>query len=85
MRGPGPRRHRPHAHHEYEIFIAISGDAELEVDGERRPFKAGDIATSTPAQAHRVINDGDADFELYAMWWDTDMSDKFVARHTEQA
>jgi quercetin dioxygenase-like cupin family protein len=74
-----------HEHHEYEVFIAISGDAEVEVDGERRPFKAGDIEFHAPHKLHRVINASDTDFEFYAIWWDTDMSDKFVARHTEQA
>ncbi|MCW6006000.1 cupin domain-containing protein [Micromonospora sp. CPCC 205371] len=70
-----------HEHHEYEIFIGISGQAEL-VGGERRsPFGAGDIAHLPPHLNHQVINQGDAPFTYYAVWWDADMSDRFLARH----
>jgi mannose-6-phosphate isomerase-like protein (cupin superfamily) len=74
-----------HSHHEYEIFIAMTGSAVLEVDGERGDLLAGDIAHLTPGSTHRVRNEGDADFEYYAIWWDTDMSGRFTARHTGQA
>jgi mannose-6-phosphate isomerase-like protein (cupin superfamily) len=72
-----------HSHHEYEIFIAISGEAEIETNGERKPFRPGDIEYHAPGLNHRVINDGDADFQFYAVWWDDDMSERFVKRHEE--
>jgi mannose-6-phosphate isomerase-like protein (cupin superfamily) len=71
----------PHAHHEYEIFIAISGTATLVVDGERRGLVAGDVAHQPPGSLHQVVNDGERDFEYYGLWWDTAMSVDFVARH----
>lgn len=71
----------PHSHHEYEIFIAITGSAELVVDDERHPFVAGDIVRLPPGSTHRVVNDSDTDFEYYGVWWDADMSAQFVARH----
>jgi mannose-6-phosphate isomerase-like protein (cupin superfamily) len=71
----------PHAHHEYEIFIALAGSGVLIVDDERRPFAAGDIAHLTPGSRHRVVNDSGQDFEYYGIWWDTEMSAAFVARH----
>jgi oxalate decarboxylase/phosphoglucose isomerase-like protein (cupin superfamily) len=74
-----------HAHHEYEIFIAMSGSAQLVVEDERGAFKAGDIAFLTPGREHNVVNDSDADFEFYAIWWDPQMSADFVARHGEPA
>ncbi len=40
-----------HGHHEYEIFIAINGEAVLETDGVRVPFKTGDIVA---VQAQRA-------------------------------
>jgi mannose-6-phosphate isomerase-like protein (cupin superfamily) len=73
----------PHAHHEYEIWIAISGSAEIISDGKRVPFVAGDIVHFTPQVRHQVVNDGDADFEMYAIWWDAELNERFAARHRE--
>ncbi|MGL5823323.1 MAG: cupin domain-containing protein, partial [Nocardioides sp.] len=73
----------PHAHHEYEIFIAMTGRASLVVDGERRDFAAGDIAHLPPGCRHQLVNDSPGDFEYYGIWWDTDMSEVFLARHAE--
>jgi mannose-6-phosphate isomerase-like protein (cupin superfamily) len=70
-----------HEHHEAEIFIAMRGVAELETGGERRVFRAGDVEHHAPGVLHRIINDGAEDFELYAIWWDRDMSVKFLDRH----
>ncbi|MEV7970802.1 cupin domain-containing protein [Sphaerisporangium sp. NPDC088356] len=70
-----------HAHHEYEIFIAVSGEAVLSSMGEHSPFKPGDLVHFPPHVDHQVINEGDEDFEMYAVWWDVPMSDGFTARH----
>jgi mannose-6-phosphate isomerase-like protein (cupin superfamily) len=74
----------PHSHHEYEIFIAIAGSAVLDVDGERHDFVAGDIVHLPPGCTHKIVNDRPADFEFYGIWWDADMSTKFLTRHEEQ-
>jgi mannose-6-phosphate isomerase-like protein (cupin superfamily) len=68
-----------HAHHEHEIFIGISGNAIVEADGEQRPFAAGDIAFFPPGVRHRVHNPGRRPFEMYSVWWDTDMAARFAA------
>jgi len=73
----------PHSHHEYEIFIAISGAAVIESEGERTSFNAGDVAFMTPGENHQVINESDADFQMYSVWWDSEMTEKFAARHGE--
>ncbi|MFI2472034.1 cupin domain-containing protein [Nocardia xishanensis] len=70
-----------HAHHEYELFIAMTGRAVLDVDGEQRDFVAGDLVHLVPGTTHHVLNAGTTDFEWYAIWWDTDMSAEFVRRH----
>lgn len=72
-----------HAHHEYEIFIAVRGEALVEANGERRPFRVGDIVHFTPGTEHQVINEGSDGFEFYAVWWDQDMTSRFTARHHE--
>ncbi|MBW4718026.1 cupin domain-containing protein [Saccharothrix sp. SC076] len=70
-----------HSHHEYEIFIAMKGRAKLTVDGESTELVEGDIAHLVPGTTHYLVNEADSDFEYYAIWWDTDMSAAFVARH----
>jgi mannose-6-phosphate isomerase-like protein (cupin superfamily) len=74
----------PHSHPDYEIFIAMTGSAALVVDGERRAFVPGDVAHIPPGSTHHLINDGAADFEYYAIWWDEDLSAQFVARREQE-
>ncbi|MEU9067526.1 cupin domain-containing protein [Streptomyces sp. NPDC048109] len=70
-----------HAHHEYEIFVAVKGEAWVESHGERKPFVEGDIVHFPPGHEHQVINDSGTDFEMFSIWWDTDMTAAFTARH----
>lgn len=73
-----------HAHHEYEIFIAVSGSATLDSQGQRRSFVAGDIVFFPPDSNHSVINDSAENFEMYSIWWDAEMSRRFLHRHTKE-
>lgn len=75
----------PHAHHEYEIFIAVSGTAVVVVDGRRHRFQAGDVLRLPPGSTHQVVNDGPDDFEYYGIWWDAAMTARFTARHQADA
>ncbi|GAB3975726.1 cupin domain-containing protein [Actinoallomurus acanthiterrae] len=70
-----------HGHHEYEIWVAMNGAAEIISEGKRVPFVAGDVVHFPPEQRHQVVNDGDADFEMYAVWWDAEMAERFSTRH----
>lgn len=69
-----------HAHHEYEIFIAVSGEAFLESEGERIVFKQGDVVHFPPHHDHQVINEGAEDFQMYSVWWDPEMTSRFQVR-----
>jgi mannose-6-phosphate isomerase-like protein (cupin superfamily) len=69
-----------HHHHEHEIFIAVAGEASVEVGDDHRPFRPGDIVCFQPGEQHRVVNVGDADFEMYSVWWDADMATRFCDR-----
>ncbi len=71
----------PHAHHEYEIFLAVSGKGELESEGERSPFLPGDIVHFPPGRNHQLINAGSGDFQFFSVWWDGDMASQFSIRH----
>lgn len=68
-----------HSHHEHEIFVAVRGEAIVECDGDQAPFRTGDIALFKPGQQHRVLNDGNEDFEFYSIWWDRAMAERFTA------
>lgn len=70
-----------HGHHEYEIWIAMTGRAELVSDGARRPFHAGDVVYLPPGSRHQVVNPTDEQFQMYAVWWDAAMVDRFATRH----
>jgi mannose-6-phosphate isomerase-like protein (cupin superfamily) len=74
-----------HDHHEYEIWVAMTGAAEIVCDGARMPFVAGDIVHFPPRSHHQVVNTGPAEFQMYAVWWDTEMADRFAARDKEGA
>lgn len=69
-----------HGHHEYEIWIAMTGAAEIVCEGNRTPFVAGDVVHFPPELHHQVVNDGDAEFQMYAVWWDSDMAGRFADR-----
>lgn len=70
-----------HGHHEYEIWVAMTGAAEIISEGQRVPFVAGDIVHFTPHVRHQVVNRSDTDFEMYAVWWDAELSERFATRH----
>ena len=74
-------RSQLHSHHEHEIFVAVRGSAVIECDGDETPFKAGDVAHFIPGKQHRLLNDGDDEFMFYSVWWDEEMSEKFIKRN----
>jgi mannose-6-phosphate isomerase-like protein (cupin superfamily) len=75
----------PHAHHEPEIFIAMTGRAQVAGDGRCHEIVAGDIVFVRPGVEHRVVNEHDEDFSYYAIWWDRAMSQEFLTRADGQA
>jgi mannose-6-phosphate isomerase-like protein (cupin superfamily) len=70
-----------HGHHEYEIWVAVSGRAEIISEGRTMPFVAGDIVHFPPQVRHQVVNRGDDVFQMYAVWWDEELAERFTARH----
>lgn len=69
-----------HGHHEYEIWVAMTGSAEIVCDGRRMPFSAGDVVHFPPGAHHQVVNEGTEEFQMYAVWWDAEMAEKFTTR-----
>jgi mannose-6-phosphate isomerase-like protein (cupin superfamily) len=72
-----------HSHHEHEIFIAVRGSAVIECDGDETPFMAGDVAFFQPGKRHRLLNDGDQEFVFYSVWWDEEMSERFLTQNRQ--
>ena len=73
-----------HGHHEHEIWVAMTGVAEIVSEGTSHPFVAGDVAHFPPRVPHQVVNNGDADFEMYAVWWDAPMAERFAGRNQDR-
>lgn len=74
-----------HGHHEYEIWVAVTGTADIICEGRRMPFTAGDIVHFPPQVEHQVVNDGPDEFQMYAVWWDTEMTGRFAERDKAEA
>jgi mannose-6-phosphate isomerase-like protein (cupin superfamily) len=74
----------PHGHHEAEIFVAVEGEARLEAYGRSEVFRKGDTAFFRPGVPHRVVNEGDADFVMYSIWWDDAMSVRQLEQFAEK-
>jgi mannose-6-phosphate isomerase-like protein (cupin superfamily) len=72
-----------HSHHEYEIFVALAGEAVLCSGGRRERFAAGDVAHFPCGVDHQVMNESDADFEMFSIWWDGEMAERFLRRLQE--
>ncbi len=52
-----PGQHSPlHRHNCEEIYYVLNGTGEIESEGERHPFEAGDGVYNPPNIAHRVWN-----------------------------
>ncbi|PTA76677.1 cupin domain-containing protein [Serratia sp. Nf2] len=74
----------PHEHHEYEIFIAIKGEAFIVCEGKKTHFKAGDTVQFPPFTRHCVLNESHEPFEMYSIWWDAEMTVRFAQRHQQK-
>ncbi|MEU7351060.1 cupin domain-containing protein [Streptomyces albidoflavus] len=75
----------PHVHHEYEVWIAMTGEAVIVCEGEEVPFTAGDVVHFRPGLEHQVVNQGEDDFQMYAVWWDAELAGRFATRHQEES
>ncbi|MEU4806042.1 cupin domain-containing protein [Actinosynnema sp. NPDC023587] len=69
-----------HGHREHEIWVAVSGFAEIVTADGVVPFSAGDVVHFRPHEEHRVVNRSDGDFSFFAAWWDVEMAERFAVR-----
>lgn len=73
-------RSTPHSHHEHELFITISGQADIVINGERHPVQKGDLISIPVGAEHYIANEYDEDFHMYTVWWSQEGAATFLER-----
>lgn len=56
----------------WEMYYAISGKAQMRIDGEVHIFEPGDVIQCAPGQVHQLFNNGSEDFEYLVIANNTD-------------
>jgi quercetin dioxygenase-like cupin family protein len=59
-----------HDHDEEETFIAVSGNAILEIDGQATELRASDVAYIPRMSKHSLRNLGTDPFVMIDIYWD---------------
>jgi oxalate decarboxylase/phosphoglucose isomerase-like protein (cupin superfamily) len=63
---------------EQELFICISGEANVVIGDDRFVAKKGDVFVVPPNTMHHVENTSDEPFHYYAIWWNRQGALKFL-------
>lgn len=58
----------PHTHDVLEVFYIIDGEGSVLVNGEIKAANGGTIIVAPPGSEHGVINNGDKDMTVYAVF-----------------
>jgi oxalate decarboxylase/phosphoglucose isomerase-like protein (cupin superfamily) len=66
---------------EQELFICISGEANVVIGDNRLAAKKGDVFVVPPNTMHSVENTLDEPFHYYAIWWNRQGALRFLDRH----
>lgn len=64
---PGERS-ASHQHDETEMFVIVSGEGTLLVDGHRHAVKAGSVAQFAPFESHVLENSGETDLVFFLQY-----------------
>jgi len=68
----------PHHHEERELFIIISGSAEVFIDTVPYTVKMGDMVSIPVGSEHYISNRSDEDFHMYTIFWSTESAQTFI-------
>ncbi|MBM3214854.1 cupin domain-containing protein [Candidatus Poribacteria bacterium] len=52
-----------------KIYYVRFGEGAMEIDGERRVIREGDVVFIPAGSLHTVRNECEADFSTFAVWW----------------
>ena len=59
-----------HAHHDGEMFIALSGRAFVVLGEEERELGPGEVVYLSPFKFHEIRNESDEPFDIVSVYWD---------------
>ena len=68
---------------EQELFICISGEANVVIGDDRFVGKKGDVFVVPPNTMHHVENTLDEPFHYYAIWWNRQGASRFLGSDPE--
>ena len=68
-----------HDHAVEEVYLALSGEADIEIEGERHPLKPGDFAWTGVGTCHAFFQKGDTPFR-----WIETQAPQFPAEHASR-
>jgi oxalate decarboxylase/phosphoglucose isomerase-like protein (cupin superfamily) len=70
---------------EEELFICISGEAEVVVGKEVFPARKGDVLFIPRQVPHHVRNDTNEPFHFYALWWNGEAAGHYLNNPNDAA
>lgn len=68
---------------EEELFIGISGIANVWIEKKRYLLKKGDILFIPSGKLHYIENSFEEDFHVYAIWWDSKSAAKYIDKNNK--
>ncbi len=69
----------PHMHDYYEFYIFMEGDAQIEIEGEKRPLESGQICLLPPGVTHRsVVTDTGKPYRRFVFWISKDYASRLM-------
>jgi len=63
-----PKDINAHIHDCFEIYLNLSGDVSLVVEGNKYAIKSGDVIITMPREIHYIIMNSDTLHDSYCMW-----------------
>lgn len=70
--------HRNDPPEEEELFICVSGRANVCIEDRLVEVEKGDVVFFPAGMLHYVNNPYDEDFHLYAIWWDPSVATRYL-------
>ncbi|MEL6639768.1 MAG: cupin domain-containing protein [Pseudomonadota bacterium] len=76
---PGTQSRRHH-HDELELFITISGQADIVINGTHHTVSKGDLVSIPKGADHYIDNSGTEDFHMYTLFWSAESAAQFLSQ-----
>jgi oxalate decarboxylase/phosphoglucose isomerase-like protein (cupin superfamily) len=70
-------RHVNEPSDEEELFIGCQGSATVLLGDQKIPMQAGDQIYIPKGMLHSILNDSDAEFHFFTVWWNSQCVDDY--------